>query len=349
VISDVFVITPELTPGAGGVGDHTLRLLENLPGRENIKLLVTSGDLKELPLNGRVFVQYSAYGFDRLGYPRKLIQALVDWKKRSRGRLVIMFHEIWTFWPMTNRNFFVQFLHRRAIKRLVSCADAVFTSTPSQARHLRTLSAGARVHVLPVGSNICPKPGPGLSRRAGRAIIFGRQSTRLRSLKRIFDGLKALAAAGRVSSIVAVGANSDPRAHEEERDLLMKLALVDGFEQRGTQPEATVSEMLLTASFGIFGQDELSYDKSGTFMAYAAHGLNVLAEFADPSAPEPVCWLIAPRELVEGISETELEARAEHLRDWQQRTASWELIGATIAQALQLDSTGGTGVQPAHQ
>jgi glycosyltransferase involved in cell wall biosynthesis len=349
VTGEVFIITPELTPGTGGVGDHTLRLLENLPGRENIRLLVTSGDLEELPPNGRVFVQYSAYGFDRLGYPRKLIRALIDWKKRSRGRLVVMFHEIWTFWPMTNRNFFVQLLHRHAIKRLLSHADQVFTSTSSQAGHLRALSPRAHIHVLPVGSNISRTPGPALSRRAGRAILFGRQSTRLRGLKKMFGSLKALAAAGRISSVVAVGANSDPRAHEEERNLLMNLSLADGFEQSEAQPEATVSNMLLSASFGIFGQDELSYGKSGTFMAYAAHELNVLAEFADPSAPEPICWLIAPGELLKGIPSPDLKARAEHLREWQQQTSSWELIGATIAEALQLDSTGSVSVQPARQ
>jgi glycosyltransferase involved in cell wall biosynthesis len=349
VTERVFVITPELTPGAGGVGDHTLRLLENLPGRENIRLLVTSGHLKELPADGKVFVQYSAYGFDRLGYPRKLIQALIDWKKRSRGRLVIMFHEIWTFWPMTNKNFFVQFLHRRAIKRLLSYADAVFTSTPSQAGHLRALSPRARIHVLPVGSNICRKSGFDLPRRAGWAIVFGRQSARLRALKKMRDSLKSLVAAGRISGIVAVGADSDPQAHEEENKLLASLGLSDGFEQHGAQSEAIVSEMLSTASFGIFGQDELSYGKSGTFMAYAAHELNVLSEFADASGPEPVCWLIAPRELLEGISQAELQSRAEHLCDWQQRTASWELIGTTVAQALELDSTGRLRIQSARQ
>jgi hypothetical protein len=345
-VTEVFVITPELTPGAGGVGDHTLRLVENLPDRENIRLLVTSGDLRELPANGRLFVQYSAYGFNRLGYPRKLIRALIHWKKRSRGRLVIMFHEIWTFWPVTNRNFFIQFFHRQAIKRLLAYVDVAFTSTPSQADHLRALSSRVPIRVLPVGTNICRKSGADLPRRVGWAVIFGRQSTRVRALKKMHTGLRSLATAGRITRIVAVGANSDRRAQEEERSLLAAISLADGFEQRGGQPEAIVSEMLSTSSFGIFGQDELSYGKSGTFMAYAAHKLNVLAEFADPLGPEPLCWLVAPRELLGGISEEELRRRAEQLCEWQQHVASWELIGATIAHALELDTTGRLRVQP---
>ncbi len=347
---ELLIITPELAPGAGGVGDYSLRLLENLPDRKNIKLLVPPGDLKELsPSVRKVLVQYSAYGFDPLGYPRHLIRALIHWKKRSHGRLLIMFHEIWTFWPMTNKNCFVQMLHRRAIKRLLSHADVVFTSTPSQADHLRALSASAPVHVLPVGSNISRKSGVDLPRHAGWAIIFGRQSARVRSLKKMRASLNALATAEQLTRIITVGANSDSQAHNEERDLLADLSLADGFEQRGPQSEATISEMLSTASFGIFGQDELSYGKSGTFMAYAAHDLNVLADFADPSGPEPLCWLVAPRDLVEGISPSELKRRAEHLREWQQRAASWELIGATIAQAFELGATKRLRVQTARQ
>jgi hypothetical protein len=325
---ELLVITPELTPGAGGVGDYTLRLIENLPDREKIRLRVPPGDRKEFPMDvHKVLVQYSAYGFDRLGYPRQLIRALIDWKSRSQGRLVIMFHEIWTFWPMTNRNFFVQMLHRRGIKHLLSHADMVFTSTASQAAYLRTLSASVPIHVLPVGSNISRKFSGSRPRHAGQAIIFGRQQARLRSLKKMRASLNALATAGQVTGIVTVGANSDPEGHTE----------------------ATISEMLSTASFGIFGQDELSYGKSGTFMAYATHELNILADFADSSGPEPVCWLVAPGELLNGMSQSELKERAERLRDWQQRTASWELIGATIAQALELGATERLQVQTARQ
>jgi hypothetical protein len=350
VTHELLVITPELTPYAGGVGDYTLRLLENLPDRENIKCLVPPGDLKELPLDVRkTLVQYSAYGFDHVGYPRRLIRALIHWKKRSHGRLVVMFHEIWTFWPMTNKNCFVQMLHRRAIKRLLSHADVAFTSTPSQANHLRALSSTVPVYVLPVGSNISPKSGVDLPRHAGLAVIFGRQPARVRSLKKMGASLNALATAGQLTRIIAVGANSGPQAHNEECDLLVNLSLADGFEQRGVESEANISEMLSTASFGIFGQDELSYGKSGTFMAYAAHGLNVLADFADPSKPEPLCWLVAPRDLVGGISSSELKRRADRLREWEQREASWELIGAKISQALELSATGSLQVQTTEQ
>ena len=71
-------------------------------------------------------------------------------------------------------------------------------------------------------------------------------------------------------------------------------------------------------------------------MAYAAHGLNIVAVCADRSKEEPLCWLINPRELLQGVSEAELKLRGERLRAWQKRASSWELIAAKFADALQL-------------
>ena len=107
----------------------------------------------------------------------------------------------------------------------------------------------------------------------------------------------------------------------------------------GPRPEREISELLLTATFGISGQDELSYSKSGTFMAYAAHGLNIVAACADQSKEEPLCWLIAPPELIQGVSEPELKLRGERLCAWQKRTSSWQIIAAKFADVLQLSET----------
>jgi hypothetical protein len=341
VTDDLVIIAPELEPGRGGVGDYTLRLLDSLPNREKFRLLVSPGDLKQLPAaRGKVLVQYSAYGFDRLGYPRDLIRALIGWKNKTRGRLILMFHEIWTFWPVTNQNFFVQLFHRQAIKRLLQHVDLAFTSTPSQAEHLRALSSGALIHVLPVGSNIRRSANLDLPRKSCSAVVFGLQRARLRALRKMETDLRSLAAAKHINQIISVGADSGSQEDAEERQLLGNLPLAEGFEQRGPQSENAISQLLSTAAFGIFGQEELSYGKSGTFMAYAAHELNILADFASPSKVEPLCWLVAPPELLEGISQTELQTRAGCVRDWQERTSSWELIGATFSEALELNVPG---------
>ena len=135
------------------IGNRPARLFEQYPVEETDG---TAQDLRaRLPArDGKVLVQYSAYGFDRFGYPRWLIKALLDWKKESQGTLAIMFHEIWAFWPIWNKNYILQQLHRRDLRRLLRVTDAVFTSTSSQAEHLTALSPRCPIQVLPVGSNI---------------------------------------------------------------------------------------------------------------------------------------------------------------------------------------------------
>ena len=163
------------------------------------------------------------------------------------------------------------------------------------------------------------------------------QSARIRALRKMQSSLSLLAAAGRITKIITVGANGDD--DNEERGLLSGFRLAEGFEQRGPRSEREISELLLTAPFGISGQDELSYSKSGTFMAYAAHGSNILAACADRSKGEPLCWLIASHELLQGVSRAELKLRGERLRVWQRRTSSWQIIAAKFADALQLGET----------
>ena len=110
----------------------------------------------------------------------------------------------------------------------------------------------------------------------------------------------------------------------------------NGFAQRGPLPEAEISAALSASAFGISDQEELSLMKSGTFMAYAAHGLNIHSRIADSLAAEPLCWLTSPAELRHGISADQLHTRAANLRTWQERTSSWPRIADEFAGALQL-------------
>ena len=331
---EIIILCPEIAPGAGGVADYTLRVVEQWRDRWPVRFLVPEtvkrdgrALRKKLPAHGgRVLLQYSAYGFDRLGYPRWLLRELAAWKKSSGGLLVVMFHEIWTFWPVLNKNYLVQQLHRRDIAKLLAAADAVFTSTDSQAEHLRAL-VPREIEVLPVGSNIRVTEGTD-ARRPGQAVVFGLEGSRIRTLRQMQADLRSLAAANKITRIISVGGANTERGEEEERELLTALPLSDGFAQRGALPELAVSQLLLESSFGISTQDELSLTKSGTVMAYAAHGLNILS-------PE-IGWLTQPAELVRGIATDELQKRANDLHAWQEQTASWPRIAERFATALQM-------------
>jgi hypothetical protein len=94
--------------------------------------------------------------------------------------------------------------------------------------------------------------------------------------------------------------------------------------------------LLSRSAFALSAQDELSVTKSGTFVAYAAHGVNIISPHAGVSAAPPLCWATHPRELLEGVTVAELATRAEKLRDWHERTCSWPRIAEEFARALQL-------------
>lgn len=357
---ELVILTPELQEGAGGLADYTLRLVEEWRTMAPVRFLVPASAslsaqngqsveeiersaeaLREtLPArDGKVLLQYSAYGFDPHGYPRWLLRTLADWRERAGGLLVVMFHEIWAFWPVLNKNHIVQWLHRRDIGHLVRQADAVFTSTPSQAEHLRVLGPASPVQVLPVGSNIrVQSSSPVRERGRTAAVLFGLQASRLRTLRQLKPELKLLAAAGQITRIVTLGGGSTTTGDAEERALLADCGLKAGFDQRRALPEAEISAALFAATFGISAQPELSLMKSGTFMAYAAHSLNILSLIADPLASEPLCWLTSAAELRTGISDDQLNARAENLRTWQECTSSWSRIADEFARALQLNA-----------
>ena len=318
---EIVIISPELKAGAGGLADYALRIVEEWGGRVPVRFVVPAESERsathlraELPASGgKVLLHYSAYGFDRHGYPRWLLQSLADWKRTSGGLLVIMFHEIWTFWPWLNKNRFLQWRHRSHIQKLVSAADAVFTSTPSQAKHLLQLVPTTAVQVLPVGSNIRPMSPIGPMREPGLAVLFGLPASRQRARQTMQRELDALVATQRLTKIVEVGGDA--------------------------LPEEEVSSLLAQASFGISAQDELSVTKSGTFMAYAAHGLNILSPFSGAARPQPLCWATHPDELRQGLSDAELNSRAENLRTWQERTCAWPRIAEQFARALALPTT----------
>ena len=342
---ELVVISPEL--GGGGVGDYTLRVAEQWtsfrprfvlanPASQHVPYGVEQlGDT--LPRADRMLLQYSAYGFHRYGYPRTLLRALVDWKRETQGVLVVMFHEIWTFWPLLNKNRPLQALHRRDIGALARAADAVFTSTRSQSEHLRAASGRADIHVLPVGSNIASISRSNAGSDGAVAVLFGLQASRVSTLRTMREHLTALAASGTLTKLVIIGGGNTPTGDAEERKLAGALQLRDGVEFRGVLPEHAVSELMASASFAVSAQDELSVTKSGTFIAYAAHGLNIISPYAGASTTEPLCWATSPGELQAGIADAELSARAESLRGWHDRTCSWPRIAEQFARALRLD------------
>jgi phytoene dehydrogenase-like protein len=327
VSREVLIISPEVTPGSGGLADYTLRIVQEWGDRADVRF----SDGREIAnFPRKILLQYSAYGFDPFGYPRSLLRSLIAWKRANpRSVLVVMLHEIWTFWPLLNKNRFVQSLHRRDLGKLARVADAVFTSTPSQAEHLTDLAGGRTIQVMPVGSNIPLVADLTAAREEGVAVLFGLQVNRIKTLREMRSDLQRAT----LRKVITFGGGNTA-----QDDVEQTLAPAAKFELRGAVTAEEASHLLARATFGISAQDPRSIMKSGTFMAYAAHGLNILSPYAEPLGAEPLCWLTSPSELAAGVAAEELKSRAENLRRWQERTASWPEIAQRFAEALQLET-----------
>ena len=335
---DVLVISPAFAPGSGGVGDYAQHVIQDWGTRARARLIGPKEVFTSLPeAGGKILLHYSAYGFHPYGYPRAFLRGLVAWKKRNaRARLVLMLHEIWVFWPLLNKSRPIQWLHRRDLAKLLRVADVVFTSTPDQAWHLRRLVPTHAAQVMPVGSNIPVIASQTGDRDEHSAVVFGLQANRSKTLRRMQPQLVPLTSAGLLRRIVAFGGGNSAEGDRTERALLSAINPRDGFEQRGSVPVKEASRLLGTSAYALWGQEALSVTKSGTFMAYAAHGLNILSTAAEPLGAEPLCWLTSPAELLQGVSREELQQRADNLRAWQERTSSWKQIAQRFAEALQL-------------
>jgi hypothetical protein len=233
----------------------------------------------------------------------------------------------------------VQWLHRRDIKGLVRRTDASFATTPSQAEHLQALHLTAPVQVLLVGTNIRVQFSSAAQQREPRHHRpFRSARLKYQTLRQLKSELKGLAAAERITGIVVMGGGNTSKGDDQDRALLGVCGLKQRFEQRGMFPKAEIWAALSAATFAISAQTKMSLMKSSTFMAYAAHGLNILSPIANPLASEPLCWLTSPAELRTGISAGQLHAQAENLRVWQERTSSWPRIASEFARALQLNA-----------
>ncbi len=358
------VIAPHLPPAVCGIGDHTARLLAAFtPGRPLAFLVpeaapdgqlapseflgqpVRTFAFKRASLEGElnrigecdVFVQYSGYGFHPRGSPSWLVEALLAWRQRGWGRLLVFFHELWGEISWRNSNAPWEWLHRGAVLRLASGADAVFTNIPDHVARLRAHLPGFQAALAPVGSNVTPPADPGDSQAPGRRgvfALFGRPGTRWRVLRALREDLAALAAAGRAHRVLIAGGGSAADAAAED-DLLPKGLAV---EHHGFLGDAALSALLLRAELGLTDDVVVNWGKSTVFAIYAAHGLGILTQRGGEDGTEPAASCVRSAELrsVHPPGEEELRARAARLLAWFRREAAWPALAVRLGPALGL-------------
>jgi hypothetical protein len=212
-------------------------------------------------------------------------------------------------------------------RALAEQATTTITNSPHHATVLNRWTLRSAVQWMPVPSNIPAPAEPAGQTRDGEFVIFGLPYTRLQTLREFADAIRSWHQSGRLTRLHLIGPR-DFKFSPQSDALLAQMLPRDAVVEHGELEPAEVSHRLLEAEFCLSSSNELTWSKSGTFMAYAAHGCRVIAPQSFTS--KPLQFTTAPNE-VAGISTEAAKAKGGELRRWYMQNAEWALIASRVA------------------
>ena len=297
---DLLQIVPALPPALSGVGDYALMLARELLAAHGVRTRFVSGDpgwrgneaavapflaeavcAREAVCLGSVLdaagandgvpmlLHYVGYGYATRGCPFWLVNALEQWKTRTRGRLLVLFHELYADGePIWTSAFWTSPVQRWLATRLGRLADARRMTTTVAARQLRHIlgqreSARAEPEVIPVFSTLGePTTLPPFDARERTMIVFGSRNWRMDAYTK---HAAALAAACRRLEIERVSDIGSP--------LEIPASLPFRVEKMGPLPADEACALFARSRAGFFTYPVPYLGKSTIFAAYCAAGL----------------------------------------------------------------------------
>lgn len=297
-------IVPHLPPQNSGVGDYATlvgRRMEELgvgvvcgyiaagcnreelpPDGERVRNITGACDAQSLwraveelaiphppsPISLSIVLHYSGYGFGQNGCPDWLVDALRN-RPSFVSRVVTYFHELYATSPPWRRAFWYSASQQRIAAEVAGQSDAILTNCRLYARWLeeKTRQPTYSVPSLSVPSNVGePKEVPELEARPLRAVTFGNVLRKRFALYSDAKQTAQLLQRLRISELVDIGAkcNVDRRAYERSGISVI---------ERGYLNAAETSRALLECRLGLLHCNTHKLGKSGTYAAFAAHGV----------------------------------------------------------------------------
>ena len=283
---------PSLPPPPEGVGSYALALGEALKACGIDSRFVVPGTapgaLRDaLPDATPVLLHYANYGYEPRGCPSWLIRSLAQWKARSRGRLVTMFHEFHAMGPPWRSSFWLSPLQRRLATALMHLSDGRVTSLPLHRRIRGSWVPGREIAVLPVFSTVGEPPEPmPLAARERRLVLFGGPGTRALSYRKLAAEIALACRVLGIEEILDIGPG-EPRIPD----------LPVSVRRLGPLPDAEVSGLLAGSLAAFVGYPAPFLPKSTIFAACCAHRVLPVCAWPRPRRgfePAPPFW--APRQ-----------------------------------------------------
>jgi hypothetical protein len=346
------VISTRLPPQLCGIGTYSWLLNSHWPGDKARTQFIVMDGAKESAqqlgfasvtgFNGEaqtleraltqsrsedLLLHYAGRAYHRYGCPVSMPRVLGRWKKRRPdARLLIFFHELPAEVPMMSRHYLPQRINARIVRKLAQLADILVTNTAHQADKLRALTGRSDVHCIAVGSNITP-PARNVSipRAKGEFVIFGLPFGRMQTSRLFADHLREWHRAGELTKLHIIGP-------DDAGDSLESPLSADAIIRHGALTDRDVSDLLGRAQYALSNATPETWSKSGSFMAFAAHGCPIVTNISTPEHV-PLNLTIEAGD-VGNVAHGELERRGAALRDWYEANADWKVIASRMAALL---------------
>lgn len=345
----LLIVTTRLPPHVCGVGTFSWKLDQHWPGDTSPHhfLVVEAGPGSECDRmtefgrdwtaldrsldqadSGNVLVHYAGHGYQRFGCPVRLSKALHRWKRKfPQSHLTIFFHEVPGSPSLTSKRYLFDLCSRRIAGKLANLADLAVTNTKEHARVLEALSRHRNVRWLPVPANVEPAGDTEQDRIRTEFVIFGLPFGRWRTLQTFDEHIRSWQRNGTLTHLHLVGP-SDRKFDLRSERLLESYSNPAVVIRHGQLAPAEVSRILSRARFAFTIANDDNWSKSGSLMAFLAHGCVVIANCE--SKVDGLSSSVRPGE-VGSLSEVELDTKAAEARQWYEQHADWDSLGRRIS------------------
>jgi hypothetical protein len=286
-VKRIVQIVPELPRSEGGVGGYAHALARRLADGFGVETrFIEADDATPLDLAAgeTVLLHYANYAYQRRGCPARLVTGLEAWR-RSGGRLVTVFHEVYAEGPPWRSSFWLGPRQRRLAARIARASDRLVTTLDLYAGLVRRLVPGLDLEVAPVFSTVGePAEVPAFRDRPKTMIVFGGAGVRRRTGEEHRADLLAACRSLEIREVLDVGPATGLSPS------------LDGLPVRvlGPLPEEEVSRRMLGAAAGFLAYPPAFLPKSTIYAAYCAHGLVPVCA-ADGVADDPGATAAAAR------------------------------------------------------
>ncbi|KYG21669.1 hypothetical protein SE92_16570 [Bradyrhizobium sp. AT1] len=295
MVLKVVQIVPSLVPGRDGLGDYASKLAMALNDKGIETTFIVANHLQESGWTSEpskaghetacrvqlqndtasslvralsvadaqyVLIHMAAYGYDEKGIPVWLVDGLEDYQRRTKTKIVSIFHELWqepVLWKKTVIRWYFQY---REIRRLFDISDGFVTNTQRRFEQvLKPWNSAKPGFWMPVISNV-GELNEFPCKEGGLGVVFGLSSGK----SRIYEALRSrpsILSTLRISKLVEIGSSSS--------DVPGPLRAITTL--AGQLKDEAVSDFLTRAQYGFIHYDSGVLEKSGVFNAYAAHGV----------------------------------------------------------------------------